>query len=65
MNDEVYLTTIDLAERWKMSPDTLSNWRIKKIGPHYLKVGAGRNTKVLYKLIDVIQFENENTRKTK
>jgi hypothetical protein len=57
MNDPVYLTTEELAQRWKCSTNTLSNWRVKRIGPPWKKLGAGRNNKVLYKMEDVLNYE--------
>lgn len=55
-----FLTTKQLAERWHMNVETLSNWRVKGIGPAYTKLGAGKNTKVLYREDDIIAFETEH-----
>jgi hypothetical protein len=52
------LVTVELARRWRMSPRTLEQWRWKRIGPHYLKVGG----RVLYCLNDVEDFENAQRR---
>ena len=56
------LTSEELAERWKMSAGTLQNWRVKGRGPAYIKLGEGRATKVLYRLEDVVEFENQSHR---
>lgn len=53
------LTTQQLAERWSMSVGTLQNWRLKAKGPSYIKLGEGRATKVLYRLDDIVEFENQ------
>jgi hypothetical protein len=42
-----------LAERWKISPRTLEQWRWLGKGPHFLKVGA----RVLYRTSDVECYE--------
>ena len=56
------LTTQQLAERWSMSVGTLQNWRVKGKGPSYIKLGEGRATKVLYRLDDIVEFENQSYR---
>ncbi len=43
----------ELADRWRISPRTLEQWRWRGIGPRYLKVGA----RVLYPLEMVETFE--------
>lgn len=63
-NTEVFITPEQLAARWQMSKDTLANWRIKKHGPSYTKIGAGRNTKVLYKIADIIEFESQHVKRS-
>jgi hypothetical protein len=52
------LVTAELARRWRMSPRTLEQWRWKRIGPRYLKVGG----RVLYCLSDVEDFETAQRR---
>lgn len=54
-----FLTPVELAKRWRMDVRTLSNWRVKGRGPVFLKLGEGRNTRVLYREDDVIEFENK------
>lgn len=36
----VFLTTADVADRWRISPRTLEGWRDKGIGPSYVKIGS-------------------------
>ncbi|MXO94063.1 helix-turn-helix domain-containing protein [Erythrobacter arachoides] len=35
----MFLTTKELAHRWRISPRTLEGWRDKGIGPCYTKIG--------------------------
>lgn len=60
---EIFITPEQLAARWQMSKDTLANWRVKHTGPTYTKIGMGKNTKVLYKLADIIEFESQNVKR--
>lgn len=60
MNDNEFLTTNQLAVRWKMSASTLRNWRFNGTGPPYLKPGGVRG-KALYRVSDIEQWENNNT----
>lgn len=48
-----WMTTRELAKRWKMSPDTLANWRWSGEGPPYSKFGHS----VLYKRTVIIVWE--------
>lgn len=51
-----HLTEHDLARRWRMSERTLQAWRWKKIGPPFIRLQG----KVLYRVVDVIEFEVAN-----
>lgn len=46
-------TQKELAERWRLSPRTLEQWRWRGVGPRYLKLGA----RVLYPLEMVEAYE--------
>ena len=35
-----FLTTEELAARWGVTPATLRNWRTKKKGPAFVKLGG-------------------------
>jgi len=48
-----YLTQAELAERWRISPRTLEQWRWQGRGPRYLKLGR----RVLYRLSDIEAHE--------
>ena len=43
----------DLAQRWRMSPRTLEQWRWQGRGPRFLKIGG----RVVYRLADIEAFE--------
>jgi hypothetical protein len=47
------LVTVELSRRWHLSPRTLEQWRWKRIGPRYLKIGG----RVLYCLDDIEAYE--------
>lgn len=57
--DPIWLTTSELARRWRMAPRTLERWRASAAGParHYI---GGR---VLYLLSDVLGYEARHRRK--
>lgn len=62
MTDEIFLTTQELADRWGLSPRTLDNWRAQDKGPKYLKIGGDSfKSTVLYKLRDVVEYEDRMT----
>lgn len=71
--DDVLLTPLQLAERWQMYDEdgkeiqtrTLANWRMFNRGPKFIKLGKGKGAPVRYRLSDVIQYENHQTKKTK
>ena len=56
--EDLFLTPQALAERWKLEPDTLSQWRWNGRGPIFLKIGR----RVLYRLSDVLCFEEKNVK---
>ena len=56
MNNKVWLTQEELAERWRKSPRTLANYRAQGKGPAYSKKGG----KVLYDLQVVEETENQS-----
>ncbi|MEY4673857.1 MAG: hypothetical protein RL148_1641 [Planctomycetota bacterium] len=54
------LTTEELAQRWRLSEDTLRIWRQKGKGPKFVKFGDQRTSAVRYRLSDVEKYETEN-----
>ncbi|NQX95311.1 MAG: hypothetical protein HRT64_10425 [Erythrobacter sp.] len=45
---KTYNDTQQEADRGPFSKKTLENWRVRGEGPPYIKVGKGRNARVLY-----------------
>lgn len=56
----VLLTPKEVADRWRIDVKTLSNWRVKGRGPHFVKLGGGRNTRVLYRPEDIEAYERQH-----
>lgn len=52
----VFLTTKEVANRWRMSHRSLEGWRDQGIGPTYHVIGAS----VRYHINDLIEFETRN-----
>lgn len=48
-----FLTRVQLAERWAMSPRTLENWAVWDRGPKFCRFGK----RVMYRLEDVLAYE--------
>ena len=55
-----FLTTRDLAERWRVSQGTLRNWRCAGKGPPYVTIGGG----IRYDIKDVQLWEMMNPSET-
>jgi hypothetical protein len=53
-----YLTQVELAARWRISPRTLERWRWAGEGLPFTKVGG----RVLYSLSDIEAYEAAQTR---
>ena len=53
MPDDKFLTGAELASRWKLSHQTLANWRHAGKGPPFIRVGA----RVLYPTEGIAAFE--------
>lgn len=54
------ITPQQLADRWQMSVGTLTNWRVKKQGPTYVKLGDGKSCRIMYRLADIDAFEQSH-----
>ena len=50
---QIFFTTIELAERWRISRRTLEGWRDRGVGLAYCKIG----NRVRYKLADIETYE--------
>ncbi|TXH21884.1 MAG: DNA-binding protein [Mycobacterium sp.] len=55
VDETVFLTRDELANRWHMSVSTLENWSVKKKGPAAKRFGR----RVMYRLSDVQAYEAE------
>ena len=53
-----YLTQVELAARWRISPGTLERWRWAGEGPRFLKLGG----RVVYRIADIEAFEQQQLR---
>lgn len=53
MTDDKFLTGAELAALWKLSHQTLTNWRHAGKGPPFIRVGA----RVLYPLSGISKYE--------
>jgi hypothetical protein len=56
--ERAYLSEVELAMRWDLSPKTLQRWRTDGRGPHYLKLSKS----VRYPIEEVMIFENKSLR---
>lgn len=61
----VLLTPQEVASRWRVDVKTLSNWRVKGRGPHFVKLGEGRNTRVLYRPEDIEAYELKHMKESR
>lgn len=51
-----WLTTVELADRWRLSARTLERWRVGKGGPPWYHFGGS----IRYDLADVQAFESRS-----
>lgn len=56
---EEFLSTKDVAARWKISTQSLNRWRLLLCGPPYVQLGKA----VRYKISDILEFERNGLRK--
>ena len=55
MSDRLYLTSKELAHRWRLSEQTLANWRHAGKGPVFLRIGG----RILYPVNTLTEFETK------
>lgn len=55
MSDRLYLTSKELAHRWRLSEQTLANWRHARKGPPFVRIGG----RVLYPLASLTDYEQQ------
>jgi hypothetical protein len=56
MSDRLWITNKELAERWRLATNTPEQWRCRRIGPAWTKIGG----RVRYLLADIEAFEKAN-----
>lgn len=54
-----WMTTAELAKRWRLTTRTLERWRAEPYGPAWHRIGD----KVLYLMADVLAYEDRHRRK--
>lgn len=54
------LTEKELAERWKIKPETLRNWRAQKKGIPYFGLMGDIKPRIRYRIQDIEKYESEN-----
>jgi len=57
VTNESFLSEIDVAKRLGLSVKALQGWRARRVGPPFLKLGAGPRARVRYRLADLIAWE--------
>jgi hypothetical protein len=53
MGERAYLTSKEVADRWRLSDQMLANWRYAGKGPPFIRVGS----RVLYPIEGIHSFE--------
>jgi len=56
MSDSELLLPLELASRWRVSEDTLRQWRYQRKGPPYIKIEG----KVFYEIQEVKKYEENH-----
>ena len=58
MSSPPYLTVEEVIERYRgqISPGTLANWRVRRIGPSYIKIGKTP----LYPVCELDRWDRSN-----
>lgn len=55
--DQHLITPAQLAIRWGVALNTLSQWRASGGGPAFLRLGDGERPRIRYRLADVQEYE--------
>lgn len=59
MSDTDLLDPRQVAARYKITPETLSNWRRERKGPPFIRLGNNRRSRPMYRLVDVLKWEEQ------
>ena len=49
-----------VAERYGITPETLSNWRREGKGPRFIRLGDAKRPRAMYRMDDVIEWESKH-----
>lgn len=55
MNDLLHPKNV--AQRYGITPETLSNWRREGKGPKYIRLGNGPRPRIMYQITDLLAWE--------
>lgn len=55
----------EVARRYNMTPESLANWRREGKGPAFIRLGSGKRPRVMYRMDDVIEWEQRNAREAR
>ena len=58
--DQHLITPAQLAIRWGLSLNTLSQWRAAGTGPVYLRLGDGERPRIRYRMSDILAYERRS-----
>ncbi len=59
-DENIFLTTDELAKWLKISRRTLERMRVDGTGPRFIKAGSGKGSRVLYRKSDIIEWTGRN-----
>lgn len=51
-----------VAQRYGITLETLSNWRRERKGPPFIRLGTGQRPRAMYRLEDVLEWERNQKR---
>ena len=55
--DQHLITPAQLALRWNLNLNTLSQWRASGGGPAFLRLGDGERPRIRYRMSDILAYE--------
>ena len=55
--DQHLITPAQLALRWGLNLNTLSQWRAAGTGPKFIRLGDGERPRIRYRMSDVMEYE--------
>ena len=57
VTNDSFLSEIDVAQRLGLTVKAFQGWRARRVGPAFLKLGAGPRARVRYRLTDLLDWE--------